>query len=95
MNESHGYAIPLATRPRMSTTILNILATGKLNYADYWTKHHPAPHCQNMRKEFLTPHITTFDTHGQSVISYYECCYAKLRMVLGSEVCHRYLSGLA
>ena len=30
---------------------------GKLNYADYWTKHRPAPHHQNMRKEFLTPHI--------------------------------------
>jgi hypothetical protein len=29
----------------------------KLNYADYWTKHHPAHHHQNMRKEFLTPHI--------------------------------------
>ncbi len=30
---------------------------GKVNYADYWMKHHPAPHHQNMRKEFLTPHI--------------------------------------
>jgi hypothetical protein len=30
---------------------------GKLNYADYWTKHHAAPHHQNMRKEFLTSHI--------------------------------------
>ncbi len=30
---------------------------GKVNYADYWTKHHPATHHQNMRKEFLTPHI--------------------------------------
>jgi len=29
---------------------------GKLNYADYWTKHHPAAHHQNIRKEFLTPH---------------------------------------
>ncbi len=29
----------------------------KLNYADYWTKHHPATHHQNMRKEFLAPHI--------------------------------------
>ena len=28
---------------------------GKLNYADYWTKHHPGSHHQNMRKEFLTP----------------------------------------
>ncbi len=28
-----------------------------MNYADYWTKHHPATHRQNMRKEFLTPHI--------------------------------------
>ncbi len=29
----------------------------KLNYADYWTKRHAAPHHQNMRKEFLMPHI--------------------------------------
>ena len=30
---------------------------GKLNYADYWTKHHPAEHHQNTRKEFLTPYV--------------------------------------
>jgi hypothetical protein len=30
---------------------------GKLNYADYWTKHHAALHHQNVRKEFLTPYI--------------------------------------
>jgi hypothetical protein len=30
---------------------------GKLNYADYWTKHHAAPPHQNMHKEILTPHI--------------------------------------
>ena len=30
---------------------------GKLNYADYWTKHHQAKHHQNVRREFLTPHI--------------------------------------
>ena len=30
---------------------------GKMNYADYWTKHHAAKHHQNVRKEFLTPHI--------------------------------------
>jgi hypothetical protein len=29
----------------------------KLNYTDYWTKHHPETHHCNMRKEFLTPHI--------------------------------------
>ncbi len=28
---------------------------GKLNYADYWIKHHAGTHHQNMRKEFLTP----------------------------------------
>jgi hypothetical protein len=28
---------------------------GTLNYADYWTKHHPAPHHRKMRSEFLTP----------------------------------------
>ena len=30
---------------------------GKLNYADYWIKHHTAKQHQNIRKEFLTPHI--------------------------------------
>ena len=30
---------------------------GKLNYADYWTKHNPAKHHQQVRKECLTPHI--------------------------------------
>jgi hypothetical protein len=30
---------------------------GKLNYADYWTKHQREIHHRNMRKEFLTPHI--------------------------------------
>jgi hypothetical protein len=28
---------------------------GPTNYADYWTKHHPAAHHRNMRPEFLTP----------------------------------------
>ena len=27
---------------------------GKLNLADYWTKHHPATHHKNVRNEFLT-----------------------------------------
>jgi hypothetical protein len=30
---------------------------GKTNYADYWTKHHPAAHHVNVQKEFLMPHI--------------------------------------
>jgi hypothetical protein len=30
---------------------------GKMNYADYWTKHHPELHHRNMPKEFLTPII--------------------------------------
>ena len=28
---------------------------GPTNYADYWTKHHPAAHHRNMRPVFLTP----------------------------------------
>ena len=32
-------------------------APGKLNYADYWTKHHTAKHHAKTRKEFLTPRI--------------------------------------
>ena len=30
---------------------------GKSNYADYWTKHHPAEHHRNTQKEIFTPHI--------------------------------------
>jgi hypothetical protein len=30
---------------------------GKDNYADYWTKHHPAKHHQHIRREFITPLI--------------------------------------
>jgi hypothetical protein len=30
---------------------------GKLNYTDYWTKHHPETHHWTMWKEFLTPNI--------------------------------------
>jgi len=41
----------------MSGTISQLLATGKSNYADYWTKHHLVKHHQNIRREFLTPHI--------------------------------------
>ena len=29
---------------------------GKLNYADYWTKHHPTAHHRKIHKEFLTPY---------------------------------------
>ena len=29
--------------------------SGKLNYADYFTKHHPPAHHRNVRKEFVTP----------------------------------------
>ena len=30
---------------------------GKLNHADYWTKHHSAAHHVNVREEFLRPYI--------------------------------------
>jgi hypothetical protein len=30
---------------------------GKLNYDNYWTKHHPETHHRNMQKKILTPHI--------------------------------------
>ena len=39
---------------------------GRLNYADYWTKYHPAKHHKNVRKEFLTPHIWSWKCHGLS-----------------------------
>ena len=29
--------------------------SGKLNWADYWTKHHSAAHHKSIRHEFLTP----------------------------------------
>jgi hypothetical protein len=30
---------------------------GRLNYAYYWTKHHPAAHHQNIRRESITPQL--------------------------------------
>eukprot|EP00804_Cyclotella_cryptica_P017382 CCRYP_020242-RA/>CCRYP_020242-RA protein AED:0.46 eAED:0.46 QI:0/-1/0/1/-1/0/1/0/117 len=36
---------------------------GKLNYADYWTKHHPAAHHQNIRQEFITPQLVVAMLH--------------------------------
>ena len=38
---------------------------GKLNYADYWTKHHTSAHHVNMRPEFLTPLIALEMKHQQ------------------------------
>ena len=40
-------------------------APGKLNYADYWTKHHTAKHYAKTRKEFLTPHIVLKSSDGK------------------------------
>jgi hypothetical protein len=34
---------------------------GSTNYADYWTKHHPAAHHWNMRSIFLTPLSQLFE----------------------------------
>jgi hypothetical protein len=33
----------------MPKTVPDLLASGKLNYADYWAKHHTGVHHQNMR----------------------------------------------
>ena len=30
---------------------------GRQNYADYWTKHHPAKHHANIRRQFITPYL--------------------------------------
>ena len=30
---------------------------GKLNFADYWTKHHSSKHHRHVRREFLTPQV--------------------------------------
>ena len=44
----------MAKGQRMPKAIQNLL---ELNYTDYWTKHHPTKHHQNMRNEFITPQI--------------------------------------
>ena len=36
---------------------------GPTNYADYWTKHHPAAHHCNMRPVFLTPFRQLLEFH--------------------------------
>ena len=38
---------------------------GKLNYADYWTKHHSAKHHRNVRREYLTPMVTLEEYYRQ------------------------------
>ena len=57
MYESYGHEVPLVKRQRMPKAAQNLLETGKSNYADYWTKHHPTKHHQHMRNEFITPQI--------------------------------------
>ena len=57
MIKGNGHTLPLDGRQRMSTTIQIYWQPGKLNHADYWTKHHSAAHHVNVRKEFLTPYI--------------------------------------
>ena len=48
----------MAKGQRLPKAIQNLLETREVkNYADYWTKHHPTKHHQNMRKEFITPQI--------------------------------------
>jgi hypothetical protein len=42
---------------------------GPFNYADYWTKHHPAAHHRNMRKEFLTPIKVLMDLRKRKQLS--------------------------
>jgi hypothetical protein len=39
---------------------------GHTNLADYWTKHHPASHHRNMRREFFTPfqHVLNLRQHA-------------------------------
>ena len=57
-HQSNGDAIPLAEGQIMSKKQFRIYwRPGKLNYADYWTKHHPAAHHKGVRKEFITPNI--------------------------------------
>ena len=36
---------------------------GPMNYANYWTKHHPAAHHRNMRPVFLTPFSQLLELH--------------------------------
>eukprot|EP00804_Cyclotella_cryptica_P028239 CCRYP_014587-RB/>CCRYP_014587-RB protein AED:0.44 eAED:0.44 QI:0/-1/0/1/-1/0/1/0/63 len=39
---------------------------GKTNLVDYWMKHHPAKHSQNICHEFLTPDMILEMLHQQS-----------------------------
>ena len=55
-HESDGYALPLVERQRMSEQFRIYWRPDKMNYADYWTKHHTATYHKGVRKEFLTPH---------------------------------------
>jgi hypothetical protein len=46
---------------------------GPLNFADYWTKHHPPARHKYMRSEFLTPYhkLVEFPKHALSTARVY------------------------
>ena len=46
---------------------------GVLNFVEYWSKHHPVPHHNNMRPEFLTPFKTVLELHAQKAHSPQRC----------------------
>eukprot|EP00804_Cyclotella_cryptica_P010975 CCRYP_016691-RC/>CCRYP_016691-RC protein AED:0.38 eAED:0.38 QI:0/0/0/1/0/0/2/0/391 len=56
-DQSHGHAIPLARDRECQEQFRIYWRPGKLNYADYWTKHHPVTHHQHIRQEFITPQL--------------------------------------
>ena len=47
---------------------------GPLNYADYWTKHHPPAHHRNMRPEFLTSFAKLLELRKQTASSTARVC---------------------
>ena len=49
--------IPIVIYSSSDLLVTSGIRTKKLNYTDYWTKHYADLHHQNVRKEFLTPHI--------------------------------------
>ena len=56
-NQRLGVVTPATSSRELRRRIEHGRSSGRTGWADYWTKHHPAKHHQNVRREFITPHL--------------------------------------
>ena len=66
MYQGDGHEILLAVVQGAQEQFRFFWRPGGQNLADYWTKHHPAAHHQNVRTKFLTKVQEIKDLRGKS-----------------------------